>query len=206
MGGLVNVHNIKYASRNDVPSLENPSMHLRYEMDNNGSGVAATGKICCLMGRTEGGDSLYKTFAASGQLLVSTDVINFGTIRNKETFFTNENHRMVELVGLNVYIDGNTEVLVEGYKNMPLDGNEVYSDITVNKSVVEIDFTGEFVVDPAGSGLLGGLLAGRNLISNVDLSPLNIQLAHGETFSMVLRRTKNQSYTISSFLTWRELY
>jgi hypothetical protein len=202
-GRFVNVHSIKYANNNIVPSLANPSFPIMWSVENtaNTSNMTLKGASCCA--EVEGKIEYLGPTNAIGNTKtgVTTTLTNILTIRNKSTFQAATNKTPVNILKFSVSVDGTKPAEYQLVKNTTLGGTPAYTDISINTSVVDYDtagttLTGGQIIDFGSLGSTGSVSEGAQETTEIFLYP-------GDTLTLAVRATQTTT-DVSVGIKWVE--
>ena len=220
-GELVNVHNIKYANTNTIPSLRQPSLNLVWASENttNNTAVSVKGASGALF--TEGkvqqlGPRNSFDFNKAG-VTAANNVLNIFTIKNATTFNGITNRSQVRIKGISVANDMGATAsglsILQVHKNATVAGTPVFSaingtlsvsgaTITNGNSVVSYDTSATTVTSNANSFVVFNTSISRNSNTYVDTTGLDIYLNPGDTMTFGVKTTTTAAISVS--VNWSE--
>ena len=197
-GMFVDVHKIKYANSNTVPSVYNPSFPMHLSVVNSGNLTNLTLKTASLAGFVEGKDisnGSINSFAADSTHSAEAELFS---IKNRDTHGGKTNRVSVLLKAFTTGNDVNQIATFRIYQNATLT-SPTFVDVDATNSVVQTDVT--------ASGFTGGklLYSGVSPKDNgvqFDVEPLRLEVRPGDTFTV----TSESSGTglMSASFTWLE--
>lgn len=214
-GDMVNVHNIKYANRNVLPSLRNASLNLIWAVENTTNNTAIT-----VRGASGGlfNEGITKFLgpknALDNQKNAITTLTNILTIRNATNFNGMINRAQVRITTLSVAYDGGNGIgVLQVHKNATLGGAPSYTTvngttadagvtITNGQSVVSYDTAGTTVTPTSSSFITFNTSLARNTNILIDVSELDIFLNPGEIMTFACKASVSGSFSVSA--NWNE--
>lgn len=201
-GELALVHTIYYPNQAVIPSIFNPSLPLRAQVNNSGNTTNLTLLTASMGAYAEGPfNSTGARFATGNyKTLVGTTLTNIFTIRNKATFQSKTNRGRVHVDSIATAITGKIDSEYRMVLNATLGGAPSYTDINTNQSIVDFDIAGTTVT--GGREIRRGPSAGDSTVAE-DISSLEIRLNPGDTLTFA---AKTQTSTVSAALStsWNE--
>jgi hypothetical protein len=199
-GNFINVHAIKYANNNTVPSLLNPSFPIMWSIENttNATNMTLYGSSCAAEIEGEVQYLGPRNSLANDKTSIGTTLTNILTIRNKTTFASKVNKTSIQVLNHNIAVDGTKSSIVELVKNATIGGSPSYTDVSTNTSVIEYDTAGTTVT--GGQILSVSTLAPISSISEND----NFFIYPGETLTLAVRATSASTTDASVGLRWVE--
>jgi hypothetical protein len=202
---LVLVHRIKYANKNTLTSVGNPTFRVGWLAINGPSnttpieikGGSAAGFVEGRARRTEAPRAIDNSVVSS----VTNQLVNVLTIRNRIVFSKRRNR--VETFGLflDAATDSNKPVIVEILKNASITGDLNYQYIDKDNSVIETAFESGQVLS---GRLIGSLSIAPSGSQFLDLGELLSLILPGETLSVAATITSGAPSGITASLIWQE--
>ena len=180
-GVVTQVHVIKYANLNIIPSVFNPSFQLHAQVINSGNTSNIT-LITASMGLYSEGpvDVSGARFSTGNRKTGITTETNIFTIQNKTSFQSKTNRGRIHFDSIGSSISGAADAQYRIVLNATLGGTPSFTDIAVNQSIAAVDVAGTTVT--GGIEWRRGPSAGNFQLSE-DLSSLEMRINPGDTLT-----------------------
>jgi hypothetical protein len=180
-GVVTQVHVIKYANLNIIPSVFNPSFQLHAQVINSGNTSNIT-LITASMGLYSEGpvDVSGARFSTGNRKTGITTETNIFTIQNKTSFQSKTNRGRIHFDSIGSSISGAADAQYRIVLNATLGGTPSFTDIAVNQSIAAVDVAGTTVT--GGTEWRRGPSAGNFQLAE-DLSTLEMRLNPGDTLT-----------------------
>jgi hypothetical protein len=204
-GKFVDVHQIRYANANTVPSLQNPTLPLHIMSKNTSNGSNLTVKTSSMAGFVEG--RVVETplqRAASGSNGAVTDTeIPIISIKNDIIHQSKLNRVQIRPEYLSVATDATKPVIIRLRLNPTLTGTPNFTAFDAAVSTVSID-TG-------ASGLTGGediltILLGKADSDLIFLNEFTERLHPGDILTVTAEAISGSGHEADVALSWGELF
>src|SRR3990172_2492594 len=178
-GVVTQVHVIKYANLNIIPSVFNPSFQLHAQVINSGNTSNITLTTASMGLYSEGPvDVSGARFATGNRKTGITPETNIFTIQNKTSFQSKTNRGRIHFDSIGSSISGAADAQYRIVLNATLGGTPSFTDIAVNQSIAAVDVAGTTVT--GGIEWRRGPSAGNFQLSE-DLSSLEMRINPGDT-------------------------
>ena len=208
-GRFIEVHEIMFANTNTAPSLQNPSLPLSIEVDNNGTTTDIIIKSSSMGAFTEGKvvDSLGLNNSAigtaSGDLTTETC---FLAIKSKPVFQSQPNRVNFKPLLLTFSANGSGAAKFTTLRvviNPVLGGPVTFTDVQTATSIMSFSTNGTTVT---GGGVIGSFEFGSDVSSfQVDLAAISTEQAPG-TLACITAETDGGTTDVDAAVIWRELF
>ena len=139
------VHIIKYANRNIVPSIYNPTLPLCAMVDNGTTGIDIVMRTPSMAALIEGVADFkgHLHSAVSNVAIGASSETLVQSIRSKTIFVGKTNRVNVRMSLFSMAVDGAKSVIIRVYRNGTITGG-TWSDIEINDSVMESNETATY--------------------------------------------------------------
>jgi hypothetical protein len=200
------LHLLQYANSSAETTLRNPTLPLMALVENTTNDTAVTMLTPSAIAGIEGDlgavapihpFSLYRTLSAT-KTGITTEA-NVLTLSNPATYFGRTNRTRIRLTRVSFYGEGsaNSPVFLRGVVGATLGGTPNYVAYDLTRSPISRD--------TAGTTVTGGtermdVKLGRNVGVQLDLEPLGIELAPGQTFTLSV--SSAQTIAADLAVTW----
>ena len=180
-GVVTQVHVIKYANLNIIPSVFNPSFQLHAQVINSGNTSNITLTTASMGLYSEGPvDVSGARFATGNRKTGITTETNIFTIQNKTSFQSKTNRGRIHFDSIGSSISGAADAQYRIVLNATLGGTPSFTDIAVNQSIAAVDVAGTTVT--GGTEWRRGPSAGNFQLAE-DISTLEMRLNPGDTLT-----------------------
>jgi hypothetical protein len=204
-GRFIDVHQIRYANANTVPSLQNPTLPLHIMSKNTSNTSNLTVKTSSMAGFVEGRIEEYPLQrAASGKsTAVGTTELPILSIKNDIIHQSKLNRVQIRPEYLSVATEGAKPIIIRIRLNPTLTGTPAFSAFDAAVSTAS--------VDTAASGLTGGediltVLLGKTDSELIFLNELKERLHPGDVFTITAEATSGSNHEAVVALSWGELF
>jgi hypothetical protein len=200
-GRFTPVHRIKYANKNIIPSVFNPSFPLHAHIVNTGNTTNITMKTASMAGFSEGKSIMtgpINAFEIDKSVATGSEVYMY-TLRNKSTYVGKNNRISSFIKSFSVGNDGNRLATFRMYENATLAATS-YSDINGANSTMEADTAGSMTASTGKLVWTGiGTKDGGETVNVVDLE---LAMRPGSTYTIVCESADTQNRSIATI--WQE--
>lgn len=203
-GEWIKFHTINYPSTSPLPSVNNPVLPFRVNVDNNG----LTENISISTGSLNGGyigeiDTLssnrYQNYSNTKNIASGDGLVSVFTLRVKETYFGKDNLINISPIFAGILPVNNT--IIGFIKNATLGGTPNYIDIDTENSVVEVDTSGTTV--SGGKEVVSPVVEAGGAF-DLRMDYLDIEIFPGETLTIAANTGNTGDVTMS--LRWAEFF
>lgn len=190
-------HTIHYANQNIIPTMQNPSQGLRWEVKNNGNvnniEIKSGSGSCSIEGKVVKGGPPYFATTALAKSIESGEKGYFFSIKNKTVFHSKFNKISAFIRNMNFINDDNGSAIIYVYLNPTLTGAS-FTPIDSSYSVIDVDTSATIV---ANGILMAAFGVSKN--SGVSESGDNFELPPGSTLTFFSNNTGLQTAIINWF-------
>lgn len=197
------VHVIEYANTNIVPSLSNPSLPWRMEINNLLTTEDLTMSAASLALFVEGGskpNGILHAYELQTTDVKNNDLINCLTIRNRPTFNGKINNNQVFPKIVSIANENVKPAFIRVFKNAAVSG-QVFANYNTIRSIVDVDTALNGVL--TGGTAVYSTVCPKEGVVTINLGDLGVYLHSGETLS-ITATTFGGIADIFAALTWLE--
>jgi hypothetical protein len=204
-GKFVDVHQMRYANVNTVPSLQNPTLPLHIMSKNTSNTSNLTVKTSSLAGFVEGivEETPLQRAASGTNGAVATTELPIVSIKNDIIHQSKLNRVQVRPEYLSVATDATKPIIIRIRLNPTLTGTPAFAAFDAAVSPVS--------VDTAATGITGGediltILLGKADSDLIFLNNLNVQLHPGDILTVTAEAISGSGHEADVALSWGELF
>lgn len=204
-GEFVDVHQIRYANANTVPSLQNPTLPLHIMSKNTSNTSNLTVKTSSMAGFVEGTieEAPLQRAASGTSTVVGTTELPLVSVKNDIVHQSKLNRVEMRAEYLSVATEGTKPIIIRIRLNPTLTGTPAFAAFDAAVSVAS--------VDTGASGLTGGediltLLLGKTDSKLIFLNELKERLHPGDVFVITAEATSGSNHEVDAALSWGELF
>jgi hypothetical protein len=204
-GKFIDVHQIRYANANTVPSLQNPTLPLHIMAKNTSNTSNLTVKTSSMAGFVEGKieEAPLHRAATGVNAAVATTEIPILSIRNDVVHQSKLNRVQIEAEELSVATEGTKPIILRVRLNPTLTGTPAFAAYDAAVSVASVDV--------AASGIVGGeailtFALGKADSKLISLSALKERLHPGSMVTLTAEATSGSGHEVDVALSWGELF
>lgn len=201
-GDFVEVHRIRYANDEIVPSIRNPSLPLCVAARNTSNTSDIIVQSSSLAGFIEGREIVNGVphFAENSKAVGTTEIAIL-TIHVKPVFQSTKNRAAIRPAAVTVAADGNKLATFNIHLNGILGGTPVFADHDASDSVVSVDVAATTVTD---GHLIAGTQTAKTGNNILDLTRLNLELEPGDSLTVTGVFGAAGAGDLAASLEWKE--
>ena len=203
-GEFILVHQIEYANANTQPSLANPSLPVRYYVENGSTTddmIVKSGSCGIFIEGIEKPHGALNNVINSKTGIGSTET-NILTIQNRTSYNSLTNHNLTYPYLLNIATLGGTKpVTIKLTLNTTLGGSPSYTNVDTLNSIISYDTAGTTLT---GGIVLLGTVLGKEDRTTIDLKDLEEVFLEPGDILTVSASTPSGNVEVYSSLTFLE--